>query len=227
LGAVLLTIAVIQLAGILKVNSVANAQAKDYVEDAKSHPRLVADYSHVTALRIASRKASYRMGEMITIDLALLNVADRAVFFHKLEIPSVELRARDEVGNNVRIIPPTTILEGITRESYSIVEPGEILVKSFVMIVRCVDKDQSDHYQAMQKLNEDEREGRVQYQRGLFERNLFVNWGDGCIDVSRPGKYYVTAEVSNENVVLSKAKTQKKTAIGTLKSGPLAVTITQ
>ena len=61
------------------------APPRQHVEDLKKRPDLGVDYSQVANLKLASRKTSYRVGEMISIDIAIINSSDAPVFFHKLE----------------------------------------------------------------------------------------------------------------------------------------------
>jgi hypothetical protein len=51
--------------------------------------------------------------------------------------------------------------------------------------------------------------------------------GDGYLDAKMPGTYTITAEYSNELVVVTPSKLDAKTAIGTLVSAPLTITITE
>src|SRR6266542_6762890 len=70
----------------------------------ESHRTLAASYAQVAAVRITSRKATYRFGDVMTLDVALLNKTNRALFFRKLEMPSLAIKAKDETGKTVRVI---------------------------------------------------------------------------------------------------------------------------
>jgi hypothetical protein len=162
---------------------------------------------------------------MITLDVALLNTGNTPIFIHKLDFPSVELTERDEQGGEAHIRLDATILEGITSESYSLLQPHGMLVKSFLIFTKCADSDRIAHIQARLKLDEDERDRHVEYQKALFDRNLFVNWGDACLDISGPGAHLITAQVSNDHVMVSSAGPKLRTAVGTIRTSPLRVTI--
>ena len=55
-----------------------------------------------------------------------------------------------------------------------------------------------------------------------FNNNRFVNLGSGCIDIKKPGNYFIKVEVSN---TYTKDDKTKKTAVGTMESSPLEITI--
>ncbi|MGH9932191.1 MAG: hypothetical protein ACREA9_23565, partial [Pyrinomonadaceae bacterium] len=61
------------------------------VDDVKARPKLGVEYERVATFKLASRKTTYRIGEMISLDLAILNAAKTLVFFHKLAGPTVNL----------------------------------------------------------------------------------------------------------------------------------------
>jgi hypothetical protein len=121
-----------------------------------------------------------------------------------------------------------TVLEGLAPESYQRVEPGYILSNTLQWIVGCDDADLKAYFQATKKLQEEEhRGGERVFFKGLFERNLFVNWGEACFAINTPGKYTITAEQSNDTVLVSRDKPKVKTAVGTIRSSPLTLTIAE
>jgi hypothetical protein len=64
-----------------------------------------------------------------------------------------------------------------------------------------------------------------EYDEEIFEQNLFVTWGDRCLDIKRPGTYTIVAEVTNDYVVQSPCESNSKTAVGTIRSTPLTINI--
>jgi hypothetical protein len=50
--------------------------AREYLADVKKRRDLGADYGRVARFRLASRKTTYHVGEMVTIDLAMMNVSE-------------------------------------------------------------------------------------------------------------------------------------------------------
>lgn len=220
-----LTMVVLEPSTIGQSNRPGKNEYEKHVEAGRLHPHLTAEYSRVAAIKVASRKSTYHLGEMITVDVALLNTAKVPMFFHKLDFPTVALKALDNEGKETHVFLNTTILEGITVDSYSLLPPGGVLVKSFLIATQCSDQDRAAYIRARQKLDQDEREGRVEYQKGLFERNLFVNWGEGCLHISKPGTYFLTAQLTNDDVIVSRLKPAPKTAVGMIDSNPMKITI--
>ena len=216
LGAIVLCISV-----VYGLNEHRESQIKSYVETAKSHPDLAVSYPQVSALRISSRKSTYRRDEILSLDIALINLKDQPIFFHKLTVPTLEVRADDK-----RVLGMTTVLEGVATDSFDLVEPDSILKKSFQIFCWCNDPQRVAFVKALNKVNEDERESGIKYQKALFDKNLFVNWGEACLDVSPPGTYALTAEVDNEDVVVSGKNRKIPTAVGSIKSNTLWITIT-
>lgn len=204
------------------------APAREYLEGVKKRPDLVVDYARVAKFKLASRKTTYRVGEMISIDLAIMNVSDAPVFFHKLGRPSLELRAQISNGASVSINTYYTVLEGTVPRSYQRVEPGHILSDTFQLLAGCDDSDLKAYFQETSKLQEEEhRGGERVFFKGLFERALFVNWGEACLAINSPGKYSIMAAQSNDSVLVSSNKRRVKTAVGTMHSSPLTLTITE
>ncbi len=195
--------------------------------DLRSRAQLGDEYSSVARFKIASRKHTYHIGEMISIDLAILNTARAPVFFHKLLVPSITLNVRNDTGIEGSIREYTTILEGIVPESYELLQPSNIVLGSFQLLAGCKGEWLSAFEQARRKLNEETRQNRVNYQEGLFERDLFVNWGDACLALQRPEHFIVTVEQTNDHVIVSPCEAGIRTAVGTIRSNPLAITIVE
>jgi hypothetical protein len=63
--------------------------------------------------------------------------------------------------------------------------------------------------------------------RNILDRNLFVSWGQGCLDAKRVGTYKVTAELTNEYVVVSSESGNLRTAVGSIKSDPLTIIVSK
>jgi hypothetical protein len=196
------------------------------IEEVKKRPDLGVDYGRVSRFKLASRKATYRVGEMIGIDIAILNSSDAPFFIHKLERPTLELTAQDRNGAPVSINAYYTVLEGVAPDSYERVEPDRILSGTFYLLAGCDDGGLKAYFQARHNLEEEEHRGggEAVFFKGLFERDLFVNWGEACLDIKKPGKYAIIAEQQNDAVVVSGSKV--RTAVGKIRSAPLTLTIT-
>ena len=202
--------------------------AQQAVERLKVRPDLGVDYARVAKFKLASRKLTYRASEMISIDLAMMNVSDAPAFFHRLSRPSLDFKAQDANGKSVSINTYYVVLEGLSPDSYQQIEPGYVLSDSFQWLLRCDDSGLQSFFEAREKLLKEERHGgEALFFKGLFERDLFVNWGEACFAVNSPGRYTITAEQSNDTVIVSPRGPAVKTAVGTIRSTPLVITITE
>jgi hypothetical protein len=195
--------------------------------DVQERPQQGIEYSRAAKLKLASRKTSYRVGEMINLDIAILNTTNKQIFFHKLSGPQITLRVFDEKGSAVSVTPSIIALEGVVPQSYSLLGPGEIIVGSIQMLAGCNVEGASAFDEARQKLAEDVRRNQAKYDEAVFERNLFINWGDACLRIPRPGTYNVVVEVTNQHVIVSAREPNVKTAVGTTRSIPITITISE
>jgi hypothetical protein len=118
-----------------------------------------------------------------------------------------------ELGSNARI------------DSYVTLAPNDFIHESFLILANCRLDGRTAYLESRRKLDEDERGARVEHRKGLFDHNLFVNWGDACLDVPGPGSYLLVATVHNDHVIVPSADSTRKTATGSLKSEPLVLTI--
>jgi hypothetical protein len=202
------------------------AQPRTGLDDKKKRPDLGVEYAQLAKFKLGTRKTEYHIGEMISIDLAAMNVSNAPVFLHKLNRPSLELKAQDAKGASVSIDEYHTVLEGVAPTSYQRVEPGHVLSGSFQLLAGCGDGNLKAYFQATERLQEEEnRGGERAFFKGLFERDLFVNWGQACLAINKPGKYTITAQQSNDTVLVSPDRTKVKTAVGTIRSTSLTISI--
>lgn len=178
-------------------------------------PELRIEYARAARFKLASRKTTYRIGEIISLDAALLNVSGQPAYFRHPE--NSEFVARDRRGNEVRVIPYVTPSVDITRTSFSLLQKDQILTNSTQLLVGCNDRVSRD---VIASLGEDN-------DRVVFDRNLFVNQGYGCIDVRHAGTFAVTAEESNEYVVVSSGVSSALTVVGTIQSNYFTITVTK
>jgi len=197
-----------------------------YVVEAKDKPDLAINYERVARFKLASRKTNYRLNEMISIDLAMLNVSSRPVFFRELSAPDVRLVAYNDNGVEVKIAGYVIYQLGVSKETYTLLKPNTMTTSSLNLLVGCKERD------AFMKLmndlfNDMDRSRRMSWDVTVFERELFISWGEACLDVFHPGAYSIVAEVTNEHVVGSPCEPQTKTAVGTIRSTPLKIDITE
>ena len=204
-----------------------NVSMPQAVRDAREQPHLGIEYSSAVKFKLISRKSSYHIGEIVSLDIAMLNATKEQFFIHKLSGPTVTPKVFDEKGIEVSITPSIIALEGIVPQSYSLLGSGEIIVGSIQMLAGCNVKGAAAFDEARRKLDMDIRQNKVRYDEALFERNLFINWGDTCLRTTQPGIYDVVVEVTNQHVILSARESKVKTAVGTISSSPLRIVISE
>jgi len=211
--------------GQVRQHKVVSAQRG--VSDIVEQPRLGVEFSKVAKIKLATRKVSYRIGEMISLDVAILNTSVTPVFFHKLSGPLITISARDESGTDTPVFERVGTLEATAPESYSLIEPNEILIGRFDILSSCALEELTAFDKRNHEFDLDVHNQRIGYGKGLFERDLFVNVGYACLSLKRPGTYMFFIEVNNKYVITSRGAKQFKTAVGTFKSEPLTIAITE
>jgi len=183
------------------------------------------DYSKVARFKIVSRKTTYRVGELASIDIAILNVSDKPIYFYELEYPILRLSGSDKDAKQELIHELFSELIGIVPESFRRIEPGRILNRSFYLIIGCDDDSKKEFFKARNNLNQTLNDLDAYY-RGFFDQELFVNWGDACLEAKKPGTYTITAEHRNDDMVIVAPRGPKvKTAVGHMNSNALTLTI--
>jgi hypothetical protein len=186
---------------------------QDTVNRLENRRDLGLEYASAAKLKLASRKKTYHLGEMISLDLAMLNTTKAPIFFSRLLQPNFYVR--DHRGNSMDIVPYLVVESAPSPDLYALIQPDEIMTKSFDVLAGCDKK-------AFENLNNgiDDRDGK-----DLFERDRFVNWGQLCLKVAQPGTYSITIEQNNHDVVISANGSNAKTAIGVIRSTPLTIEI--
>src|SRR4026208_687029 len=71
------------------------------IERAELRQNLAAKFEAAAQLKIASRKTDFHQGEMITLDVALLNTSSRPLFFRKLS--ELRVNALNDTGQSLGI----------------------------------------------------------------------------------------------------------------------------
>src|ERR1041384_1626897 len=120
-------------AGQTKPRKLNDSDAK--VERSDSRPDLAAKFDDVAQLKIASRKSLFHVGEMITIDIALLNTSSQPLFFRK----PVEMHINVVTGTGQQMIVQEYVVidRAIVPASFVRLSPGEIIVNSFQLLAGC------------------------------------------------------------------------------------------
>jgi len=182
------------------------------VERAESHPTLTVRFDEVTQLKIATRKTNFHLGEMITVDIALLNASSRPLFFRKLS-NDVEIKVRNATGQIVTVQKYGVADRALVPSSFVRVLPNEIVVRSFQLLAGC-DK------RAFAELGSSESSDLV-----TFRKSLFLNWGDACLPDVQAGTYNISAEITNDFVLYPSLRGSTKTAVGKTNSNSLDIEV--
>jgi hypothetical protein len=101
---------------------------------ANLRPDLAVDAVSVTKCKLASRKTSYRLGEVITLDLAVMNASEKPVFLCDPRSTEVVFNAVDTHGKQVPIGTYSLILHGPTVDSYRSADPGDAIFSHFYVL---------------------------------------------------------------------------------------------
>lgn len=215
----------VQQLSTAQIPSCRNPAIRRGVEELKARPKLGVEYANVAELKLTSRKTNYQVGEILSLDLAILNGGKNPIFVHKLAGPTINVSARTDKGAEIAVIPSVIALEGVIPDSYALLQPDEIAVGSLQMLAGCNVEAFLGFTESREVLNRDVQTGKVRYGRGQFDRNLFVNWGDICLRTDHPGTFMITVTITNSQVVTSSCEPKVQTAVGEIRSAPLAITI--
>jgi len=191
-------------------------EKKDGLARVQDRPQLAVQLPSVAKLKIDSRKRGYRIGELLTLDVALLNTSIEPTYFP--QVASGRTFFKDQIGrekSNTAYIEPDTMPMA---QSYRRLGTNEISFTTIHLMIGC-------NPQAF-------AQARAQFRsfaqgKKVFDENLFVSWGESCLDITRPGIYTLSFELSNLLVVVSPDKSNSLTGTGRLKSNNLALTISK
>lgn len=181
----------------------------------EKRPELGVESSIVARLKLASRKNYYRIGELISLDSALINLSGKPVFLKDLK--GIEFSATDNAGKEIDVVQYINISSDITLDSFRLVQPGELIQHTVNILVGC-------NKQAFKNLNLmlDAKDDRK-----VFEHELFVSWGQGCLDIKRSGTYAVSGKRTNEYVIVTSDSPNTRTAVGAMKSNALKIIVSK
>lgn len=168
------------------------------VVSAKERPELAIDLQDVAKLKVATRKELFHIGEMINLDIALLNQSKEPVYFYAISQP--KFNVKDELGNEGIVQSYIVVDLAMGLSAYTLVEPDDFTDKSFELLAGC---DKRAFEQVKSTVSDDSS-------LTIFNKNRFLNWGNACLHIKRPGTYYISAEFSNDRVVTSSGGRQHK-----------------
>lgn len=167
----------------------------------------VVDYKSVASLKLASRKTDYRIGELISIDLALFNKSQKSVSF--LELGRwVRLSAFDVINKEVDIGKYNCPLYA---PKFNSIDGGQYESAHLLYLIGCEGEDIKKKFKEAYVSMEDD-----------FNKNNFVSLGGGCIEIEKPGKYSIKASISNTFTTDDKTNS---TAVGEIESNTFEINI--
>ncbi len=184
------------------------------ISNVANKPQYGVEYSNAVRFKLASRKTTYKIGELVSLDLAILNISTNNLYTRISEMPALFVRKIDE--KKEESVRSYKILDyGVTPRSFSLIKNNQMISRSILILAGC----QINNYQ--HNSNPDESLD----DRDFFEQNGFVNNGQACLNIAMAGDYIVTAEQVNYSVVLSPEDSDAKTTVGLIRSTPLRITI--
>lgn len=183
-----------------------NASAQWPVVLADKRPDLAISFNQSARLKLASRKNEYRIGDLISLDAALINISEEKIFLRKLR--TIRFYAHDTLGEEIDFEKYIYINTDISPDSFQLVRPGETILHTANFLVGC-------NKQALESIGAmvDAKDGEAR-----LDENLFVTWGEGCLDVKGPGTYVLFAKHSNDYVMVPAGSRSFRTASGSVKS---------
>jgi hypothetical protein len=181
-------------------------------------PKLGIEYSRVAKFKLASRKTTYKLGELVSIDVAMLNTSGKPVYFRELsEHKGLKWIIHDEMGKEVKLIPYLHLDSFDTPQSFQLIKSHQMLTNWPRYLAGC---DEQAFKQIADLFAEKDASTR-------FENNQFHDWGWGCLKIENPGTYTISAEMKNNMVVVSPKEPSIQTAIGMISSLPITISIVQ
>lgn len=179
------------------------------VEDRRDH---AVEYTRVAELKLASLKTTYRVDETLIVGMAMLNTSSEPIRFYEMSNPEIYLQYEED--DPQRVIPFVLGEKIITPRSFTLLQPGAMIDDTIQLLVGCDDK----YYEpfSTRGITSDTR---------VFEDGRFVYMGHACLKITRPGLYTLIVKQSNQHVVVLPTRLGVKTAVGTITSAPLKISV--
>ena len=165
-------------------------------------------YQAVAKFKVLSRKSEYRIGDLISIDMAILNKSKESVYFVDLGMKG-DISVTDSNDNKIE---GGVYMRPLVFPKFNLINGGDYDSEHFIFLIGCknVGKKYYDSYKSLDVVEE------------MFDKNFFVSDGDGCIKINKSGKYEIKAVISNS---YAEKDNTKKTAVGKMESSPFEIKI--
>jgi hypothetical protein len=202
---------IIVLSVCLIVPNLCLAQNNDIVlEAANKRPDLAIDIVKSAELKIAVRKNIYSIGEMLILDIAMLNLGQSNDIYLP-PIKKVELTITNQKGQSI-LIP---YFLKTASQSVASINQNRLETDLVMLLIGCTERP----FQVNSELSNEYNSENV------FAKNLFLTWGDACLDVKNKSKIKIVAQIENNLVLVTNQKPILKTAVGKLVSNNLNLSV--
>jgi hypothetical protein len=174
------------------------------LQSANENQDLQIQYSDAVTFKTISRKNTYRIGELISVDYGMLNITNEPISILSIE-NWTDIKIRDENNGVIGIgggSPP------LYAPRYQLVKiDGYIFSRKFY-VIGC-QKDGISFQNTTEKFR--------------FENNYFAFEGRGCINIRVPGKYFISVYARNK--ATSTKNRGVKVVVGKIESVPLEINV--
>jgi hypothetical protein len=170
-----------------------------------------ADLAKFGKLKITSRKTRYSVNEMMDLDVALW-VKSNEVYYLPINLDiKVMVKSSQEASIEAKPVMYVDFYSDKFLQS-----KDALVIRYYNILIGGVNSDLD------KILNEDVKSDE---NKEIFENNLFKNILYSYIEIQKPEVIEITAELSNNIVVLSRKNSTKKTLTGKIKSNTLKIKI--
>ena len=93
-----------------------------------SRPTRATDWQEVAELKLVARKNTFHVGEMINVDIAMMNQSSEEIFFRSINSPSFV--ATDEAGKSIAVVPYVVTEFTYTTDLFKLVRASDTTASS-------------------------------------------------------------------------------------------------
>ena len=113
-----------------------------FITSSQATSKMTTDYSSVPKFKTVSRKKEYRIGVLISIDIAMLNKSNDSIYF--LELGRwASILVRDSNGNE---ITAGNYIHPLIGPKFNLIGSGDYDSSSFLYLIGCDDIRKEDSY---------------------------------------------------------------------------------
>jgi hypothetical protein len=169
------------------------------------------DLAKFGKLKITSRKTKYSFNEMMDLDVALWVKSDE-IYYIPINL-DIKVKVKSSQESDIEAKPVMSV------DFYS----DKFLPSKDALVIRYFNILIGDYNSDLDKILNKGVESNEN--KDLFENNLFKNTLYSYIEIQKPEVIEITAELSNNLVVLSKKNSNKKTMTGNVTSNTLKIKV--